>query len=83
MNTAATKWNSTKAVIDSCSCSPIETSYFGDDQDDIEPIKMCGLGISVANGIDEVKAVADYIVESNDADGVARYIEQTLLTGDL
>ena len=83
MNTAATKWNGIKAMLDICNCSPNETIYFGDDHDDIEPIKMCGLGISVANGIDSVKAVADYIVESNDADGVARFIEQTLLTGDV
>ncbi len=83
MNTAATKWNGIKAMLDICNCSPNETIYFGDDHDDIEPIKMCGLGISVANGIDAVKAVADYIVESNDADGVAKFIEQTLLTGDV
>ena len=40
---------------------------------------MCGLGITVANGIDEVKAEADYVTESNDADGVARFVEQVLL----
>lgn len=79
MSISATKWNGIKAMLDICNCSPDETVYFGDDQDDIEPIKMCGLGISVANGIDEVKAVADCVVESNDADGVARFIEQTLL----
>lgn len=42
-------------------------------------MKMCGLGIAVSNGIDEVKAVADYITESNDADGVAKFIEKLLL----
>ena len=40
---------------------------------------MCGMGVAVANAIDEVKAVADYITESNDADGVAKFIEQILL----
>lgn len=60
-------------------CTPEETAYFGDDHDDIEPIKMCGLGVAVSNAIDDVKAVADYIAESNDADGVARFVEQVLL----
>lgn len=79
MSKSATKWNSIKAMLDIGKCSADETAYFGDDYDDIEPIKMCGIGISVSNGIDEVKAVADYVAESNDADGVARFIEQMLL----
>lgn len=42
-------------------CSPDETMYFGDDYNDIEAIKLCGIGIAVSNAIDEVKNVADYI----------------------
>lgn len=79
MNIAATKWNGIKAMLDICNCSTDETAYFGDDQDDIEPMKMCGLGIAVSNGIDEVISVADYVTESNDADGVARFIEHQIL----
>ena len=79
MDKAATKWNGIKAMLDRCNASPYETAYFGDDHDDIEPIKMCGMGIAVSNGIDEVKAVADYIADSNDADGVAKFVEQTFL----
>lgn len=79
MNTSATKWNGIKAMLDLCSCSPDEAAYFGDDQDDMEPIKMCGLGIAVSNGIDEVKAVADYVIENNDCDGVANFIETQIL----
>lgn len=79
MNTSATKWNGIKAMLDICNCSPNETVYFGDDQDDIEPIKMCGVGVAVTNGIDNVKIVADYIAEANDADGVAKFIEYQIL----
>lgn len=79
MSTSATKWNGIKAMLDICNGSPNETAYFGDDQDDIEPIKMCGLGIAVSNGIDEAKAAADYITESNDDDGVAKFIEHQIL----
>lgn len=79
MSTAATKWNGIKAMLDICNCSSKETAYFGDDQDDVEPIKLCGLGIAVSNGIDEAKAVADYIADSNDCDGVAKFIEAQIL----
>lgn len=79
MNISATKWNGIKAMLDICNCSPNETVYFGDDQDDIEPIKMCGVGVAVTNGIDDVRNVADYITEANDADGVAKFIEYQIL----
>lgn len=82
MDKWATKWNGIKAMMDLCGCAPEETVCFGDDNDDIEPIKMCGLGVAVANAIDEVKAVADSITESNDADGVAKYIERMLQAGN-
>ncbi|MDD6051433.1 MAG: HAD hydrolase family protein, partial [Clostridiales bacterium] len=49
-----------------------------DDQDDIEPIRKCGLGVAVANAIPPVLDVADDIAESNDMDGVARFIEKRL-----
>ena len=79
MSTSATKWKGIKAMLDICHCSPDETIYFGDDQDDIEPIKMCGIGVAVDNGIDEVKDAADYIAGSNDSDGVANFLEHWIL----
>ena len=79
MNISATKWNGIKAVLDIYRCSANETIYFGDDQDDIEPIKMCGIGVAVSNGINEVKDVADYIVESNDNDGVSEFLVHSIL----
>ena len=79
MNISATKWNGIKAVLNICNCSANETIYFGDDQDDIEPIKMCGIGVAVSNGIDEAKDAADYIAESNDHDGVAEFLAHRIL----
>lgn len=79
MDKKATKWNGIKAMLDFCNCPSAETAYFGDDNDDIEPIKRCGLGVAVANAIEKVKAAADYVTESNDLDGVAQFIEQRIL----
>lgn len=35
-----------------------------------------GVGVAVANAIDEVLEAADFVTESNDRDGVAKYIEK-------
>jgi len=78
MDRSATKWNGIKAMLEICSCSPKETAYFGDDHDDIEPMKRCGIGVAVSNGIEEAKTAADYVAESNDADGVAKFLAQLL-----
>lgn len=51
---------------------------FGDDTNDIEMIQECGLGVAVANAVDEVKAVANLVTASNDEDGVALVLEQLL-----
>lgn len=79
MDRSASKWNGILHVLEVLGSTPAEAAYFGDDHDDVMPIKLCGTGVAVANGIPEVKAVADYIADSNDADGVAHYIEQHLL----
>ena len=66
-------------MLEIAGCIAEEAAYFGDDWDDLEPIKQCGLGVAVSNGITEVKAVADRITESNDEDGVAKFIARSIL----
>ena len=46
---------------------------------DYEMIKNAGLGVAVANAVDELKAVADFVTDSNEEDGVARAIERFVL----
>ena len=79
MSTAATKWNGIKAMLEAVGVEQDAAVYFGDDIDDIESVKSCGVGVAVSNAIEEVLDVADFITESNDMDGVARYIEKNLL----
>jgi Cof subfamily protein (haloacid dehalogenase superfamily) len=75
MHKQATKLNGLKAVIEKLNLSLKGVIAFGDDYNDIEMIKACGIGVAVENAIDEVKCVADFIAFSNDNDGVARFIE--------
>lgn len=79
MDREATKWNGINSMLEAVGIDAKEAVYFGDDNDDIEAIKNCGMGVAVANAIDEALAAADFVTESNDMDGVARYIEKYLL----
>jgi hydroxymethylpyrimidine pyrophosphatase-like HAD family hydrolase len=42
-------------------------------------IKFAGKGVAMANAMDATKAIADYITDSNDDDGVAKAIEKFVL----
>ena len=52
---------------------------FGDDINDLEMVKNCGIGVAVENAIDDVKAAAKYICGTNDNDGVAKWLEEHIL----
>ena len=52
---------------------------FGDDINDLGMLKLAGTAVAVSNAIDEVKAVADHITESNDQDGVAKFLDRIIL----
>ncbi len=79
MSREATKLNGIKRMLSYFDISLDRAVYFGDDNDDIEPIKCCGLGIAVSNAIPSVRNAADQIIDSNDKDGVAKFIETTIL----
>lgn len=55
-----------------------EVAAIGDDVNDIEMVRMAGVGIAMGNAVDEVRAVADWIAPTNDEDGVAVAIEWLL-----
>jgi len=80
MKKEATKWNGIQKMLSHFGISPSDAVYFGDDNDDIEPIKKCGLGVAVSNAIPSVLSVADHVTEGNDQDGVAKYLDKTILT---
>ncbi|MGY4104295.1 Cof-type HAD-IIB family hydrolase [Ignavigranum ruoffiae] len=48
---------------------------FGDENNDLEMLDYAGLGVAMANGTEEVKAIANDVTEySNQADGLAKYL---------
>ena len=57
---------------------PIENAVsVGDAANDLSMIQMAGTSVAMANGTDEVKAVADYITQrDNNHDGIAEVVEK-------
>jgi len=51
----------------------------GDAPNDVPMLKWAGLGIAVANAWEDVRRLADFIVPSNDDDGVAEAIRKHVL----
>lgn len=56
-----------------------EIMAFGDGINDAKMLKTAGVGVAMANAVQEVKDAADAVTLSNDEEGVARYIESHVL----
>ncbi|HAN86998.1 MAG TPA: Cof-type HAD-IIB family hydrolase [Firmicutes bacterium] len=52
----------------------------GDSGNDIDMLYAAGIGVAMANASDDVKARADYVVGTNDDDGVAEALESLVLS---
>lgn len=77
----ANKWIGTLELIKYHRFEAREIAAFGDDYGDVEMIKNCGTGVAVCDAIDEVKAAANFICDTCDNDGMARWIEENVLKG--
>jgi Cof subfamily protein (haloacid dehalogenase superfamily) len=78
-NRDAVKWNAVKTVAEYFNINTESFVAFGDDYNDLEMLKKCGIGVAVKNAIDKVRFSAKYICETNDNDGVAKWIEEHAL----
>jgi len=79
MNKNARKLNAVKEIADHYGLTLTDTVAFGDDYNDVEMLRDCGIGVAVDNAIDECKAVAKHICGDCDEDGVAKWLEGNVL----
>jgi len=56
-----------------------EVAYVGDDTNDMEVIKAVGFGCCVANGREEVKAVARYVTKTPGGSGAVREVTDLII----
>ena len=78
-NIKANKLDAIMAVCDYYGITLKETAAFGDDFSDYKLLKEAGMGVAVANAIEQIKNVSDFVCDSNEKDGVAGYIEKYIL----
>lgn len=79
MNQSATKYHAISFLAERYHISMDDVIAFGDDYNDLEMIERCGKGIAVSNALEIVKSAAREVCESNQKDGVARWIKGNLL----
>ena len=72
----ATKERAIEVLCNHLKITPAQIVAFGDDFSDIGMLKLCGKGVAMENAIAEVKQIADEVCLSNEADGVAKWIEK-------
>jgi len=65
-------------LVESWGATLADVVAFGDDTNDVEMVALSGRGVAMGNAVEEVKAVADYITDSNNDDGVAAVLHALL-----
>ena len=78
MNKQASKTNAVKLLMNRYNIKREETIAIGDNFNDKEMIEFAGTGIAMDNAPDEVKAIADYITDTNNNDGVSKALKKML-----
>ena len=74
----ADKGSALKIVCSHLGIDISETVAFGDDCNDLEMLSVSGVAVAMSNAIDKVKEIADFVTETNDNDGVAKWLEKNI-----
>jgi Cof subfamily protein (haloacid dehalogenase superfamily) len=70
------KGNALKAAMELRGLDPARSIAFGDEENDIPLIEAAGFGVAMENAIGALKARAAAVAPSNEADGVAVFLER-------
>ncbi len=68
-------------LIDELKIAPENIAYVGDDTLDMPLVKRAGLGVAVANAVDELKEIADYVTKKSGGNGAVREVVEYILKG--
>lgn len=79
LNKKSNKGLAVQAIAEHLGIKKEEVICMGDAENDHHMIEYAGLGVAMANAMEETKKIADYITHSNDEDGVAYVIEKFAL----
>lgn len=72
------KAQSLRRLLGHINLTPADMIAFGDGYNDLSMLHLAGMGVAMANAAPEVRADADTVTLSNDADGVAVALKKYL-----
>jgi 3-deoxy-D-manno-octulosonate 8-phosphate phosphatase (KDO 8-P phosphatase) len=75
-------------IVDKYHCSLYEVAYIGDDLNDLECMKLCGMSGCPSDAVDQVKIAAHYICNAKGGEGAVRefiefFVGECVLDEDL
>jgi Cof subfamily protein (haloacid dehalogenase superfamily) len=73
------KLNGLKYILNKLDTTLDRVMFFGDDFNDMELIKECGIGVAMGNAVAQVKEVANHITLSNEEDGIAVFLNDLVV----
>ena len=82
MHKEATKAKALSALADVWDIKQSEIVAFGDDLNDLDLLSYVGVGVAMGNALNKVKEAAHIVCDTNDNDGVAKWLEKNILQGD-
>ena len=78
MHAGATKLSAVSTLAQYWRVAKSEIVAFGDDLNDMDLLSGVGIGVAMGNALDDVKAVAADTCDTNDNDGLAKWLEEQM-----
>ncbi|WP_125714200.1 HAD family hydrolase [Companilactobacillus kedongensis] len=78
-NLGAHKGSGIEKLQEILGCTKDETICFGDGYNDLEMFNQSGVKFAMGNAFDDVKDKADFVIKTNNQDGVLRALDKLLL----
>ncbi len=76
MSKNASKERAVEQILTSLNMNLSDAMCFGDDFNDFGLFQACGYSVAMGNAVEELKAIASEVTETNDHDGVAIVLER-------
>ena len=81
INSKASKWTAIMNLAEKLNIENKDIIAFGDDVNDFDMIENAGVGVAMGNSEEKIKEIADFITDTNEIDGVAKFLEENIIEG--
>jgi Cof subfamily protein (haloacid dehalogenase superfamily) len=76
MNPNVNKANGLQKLAEKIGVDMADVLAIGDGENDVEMVKLAGVGVAMGNGAEKIKSAANYIAPTNDENGVTWAVER-------